>query len=268
MPVASLTPRVAFSTGPAHDGYKAATDDPFSPMRSPGIMAPATMLPTPPDEPSKKKKKKADKVRSAWISFIGRILAQVVGAAASVVFGIVILQKYQSSGRESKSVADVSPAPHTAAVRARRNPNETAIAVLPLANFSGDARQEYFADGLTDALTANLAQVKSMRVISRTSSMAYKRTGKPLTEIARELNVDLLVEGSVVRDGDRVRVTAQLIDGATDDRAVDAIAELAARNPAALQPLKNDPLLDPIRSDPRFAELVQHAAASLPGSKT
>src|SRR4029453_1393196 len=81
----------------------------------------------------------------------------------------------------------------------------------------GDAKQEYFVDGLTEALTASLAQVKGMRVISRTSSMAYKGGQKPLTEIARELNVDMLVEGSVTRDGDRVRVTAQLIDGATDE---------------------------------------------------
>jgi TolB-like protein/Tfp pilus assembly protein PilF len=174
------------------------------------------MQPTPPEALPKKKKKKGDKVRSAWISFVGRILAQIIGAAASVVFGIFILQKYQSSG-ESKRQAEAAAAPHAAAVRARRSPGETALAVLPLANFSGDASQEYFVDGLTDALTATLAQVKNVRVISRTSSMAYKGQHKPLTEIARELNVDLLVEGSVVRNGDRVRVTAQLIDGATDE---------------------------------------------------
>jgi len=186
------------------------------PAPSPVIMAPSPMQPTPFEEPAKKKKKK-DKVRSAWISFVGRILAQIIGAAASVVFGIFILQKYQSSGSESKRHAAAASTPQAAAVRARRNPGETALAVLPLANFSGDAKQDYFVDGLTDALTATLAQVKNVRVISRTSSMAYKGQHKPLTEIARELNVDLLVEGSVVRTGDRVRVTAQLIDGATDE---------------------------------------------------
>jgi TolB-like protein len=213
MPVVNFTPRLALRTDAPPDGDKAAADVPASATQSPGIMTPPSMVPTPPED-LRKKKKKADKVRSAWIAFVGRILAQVIGAAASVIFGILILQKYQASSRESKATP---AATHPAGVRARRSQGETAIAVLPLANFSGDARQDYFADGLTEALTASLAQIKSMRVISRTSSMAYKGGQKPLPEIARELDVDLLVEGSVVRDGDRVRVTAQLIDGATDE---------------------------------------------------
>ena len=216
MPLASFALRAMTSGDAPPDGDKAAADRPAAAARSPAIMAPATMIPTPPDDPAKKKKKKAAKVRSAWISFIGRILAQVIGAAASVVFGLFILQRYQSSSHESKN-ASAAPAAHPAAVRERRSPGETAVAVLPLANFSGDAKQEYFVDGLTEALTASLAQVKNMRVISRTSSMAYKSGQKPLPEIARELNVDMLVEGSVTRDGDRVRVTAQLIDGVTDE---------------------------------------------------
>jgi len=216
MPLASFALRAMTSGNAPPDGDKAAADRPAAAARSPAIMAPATMIPTPPDDLAKKKKKKAAKVRSAWISFIGRILAQVIGAAASVVFGLFILQRYQSSSHESKN-ASTAPAAHRAAVRERRSPGETAVAVLPLANFSGDAKQEYFVDGLTEALTASLAQVKNMRVISRTSSMAYKSGLKPLPEIARELNVDMLVEGSVTRDGDRVRVTAQLIDGVTDE---------------------------------------------------
>ena len=216
MPLASFALRAMTSGDAPPDGDKAAADRPAAAARSPAIMAPATMIPTPPDDLAKKKKKKAAKVRSAWISFIGRILAQVIGAAASVVFGLFILQRYQSSSHESKN-ASAAPAAHPAAVRERRSPGETAVAVLPLANFSGDAKQEYFVDGLTEALTASLAQVKNMRVISRTSSMAYKSGQKPLPEIARELNVDMLVEGSVTRDGDRVRVTAQLIDGVTDE---------------------------------------------------
>ena len=85
------------------------------------------------------------------------------------------------------------------------------LAVLPLDNFSGDASQDYFADGMTDELITDLAQIRALRVVSRTSVMMYKGTRKPLPEIARELNVDAVVEGSVLRSGDQVRITAQLI---------------------------------------------------------
>ncbi len=85
------------------------------------------------------------------------------------------------------------------------------LAVLPLANLSGDPQQEYFADGMTEALIADLGKVGGLRVISRTSVMQYKQTRKPLPAIARELNVDALVEGSVLRSGSRVRITAQLV---------------------------------------------------------
>jgi TolB-like protein/DNA-binding winged helix-turn-helix (wHTH) protein/Tfp pilus assembly protein PilF len=90
------------------------------------------------------------------------------------------------------------------------------LAVLPLANLTGDAAQEYFSDGMTDALITNLATLPDLRVISRQSIMRYKGSAKPLPEIARELGVEGVVEGSVVRSGGRVRITAQLIHGATD----------------------------------------------------
>ena len=90
------------------------------------------------------------------------------------------------------------------------------IAVLPLANLSGDPEQEYFADGMTEQLTTDLGQISALRVISRTSAMHYKSTKKTLPEIARELNVDAVVEGSVERAGNQVRITAQLIEGPTD----------------------------------------------------
>ncbi len=92
----------------------------------------------------------------------------------------------------------------------------TSIAVLPLENLMGDPEQEYFADGMTEALIAGLAQIEALKVISRTSAMRYKDTDKSLPEIGRELNVDGIVEGSVLRDGGRVRITAQLIHAATD----------------------------------------------------
>jgi TolB-like protein/Tfp pilus assembly protein PilF len=92
------------------------------------------------------------------------------------------------------------------------------IAVLPLANLSGDAGQDYFADGMTDALIADLGRTASVRVISRTSSMQYKQARKPLPVIARELGVEAVVEGSVVRAGERVRINAQLVHAVSDRR--------------------------------------------------
>ena len=90
------------------------------------------------------------------------------------------------------------------------------LAVLPLNNFSGDPEQEYFSDGMTEALISNLGMITGLRVISRTSVMQYKDTQKPLPEIARELNVALVVEGSSLLVGEHVRVTVQLIEAATD----------------------------------------------------
>jgi TolB-like protein/DNA-binding winged helix-turn-helix (wHTH) protein/Flp pilus assembly protein TadD len=90
------------------------------------------------------------------------------------------------------------------------------LAVLPLENLSGDVSQNYFADGMTDELITDLAQISALRVISRTSVMVYKGARKPLPQIARELNVDAVVEGTVLRSGDRVRITAQLIEASTD----------------------------------------------------
>ncbi len=99
--------------------------------------------------------------------------------------------------------------------RSNREPIQS-LAVLLLENLSGDPAQEYFADGMTDELTTDLAKLRSVRVISRGSAMHYKGTRKTLPEIARELKVDCVVEGSVARAGNKVRVRAQLIRAATD----------------------------------------------------
>jgi eukaryotic-like serine/threonine-protein kinase len=101
--------------------------------------------------------------------------------------------------------------PRTAASRPIQS-----LAVLPMANYSGDPQQDYFADGMTEELITDLAQIKSLRVISRTSAMAYKGTRKTLPQIGRELNVDGVLEGSVERAGSRVRITEQLVEAATD----------------------------------------------------
>ena len=90
------------------------------------------------------------------------------------------------------------------------------VAVLPLENLSGNTEQEYFAEGMTAELITDLAKIGSLRVISRTSAMRYKRSRKPLAEIARELKVDAVVEGEVLKSERRVRITVQLIDAATD----------------------------------------------------
>src|SRR5262245_12541961 len=106
------------------------------------------------------------------------------------------------------------------ALRRTANPADHApirsLAVLPLANLSGDSSQDYFSDGMTDALITNLASLPALRVISRQSVMRYKGSAKPVAEIARELGVEGVVEGSVVRSGDRVPISAQLIHAPTD----------------------------------------------------
>jgi len=109
------------------------------------------------------------------------------------------------------------------------------VAVLPLQSLSNDPQQEYFADGMTDALITDLAKTTDLRVISRTSAMHYKGTLKPLPEIARELNVESVVEGSVQRSGNRVRITAQLIRAAVDQHLWAESYERDLRDVLALQ---------------------------------
>jgi TolB-like protein/DNA-binding winged helix-turn-helix (wHTH) protein/Flp pilus assembly protein TadD len=109
------------------------------------------------------------------------------------------------------------------------------LAVLPLESLSNDASQDYFADGMTDELISDLGQISALRVISRTSVMSYKHVRKPLPEIARELDVDAVVEGTVLRSGDRVRITAQLIDASTDKHLWSESYEGEFRDTLALQ---------------------------------
>jgi len=114
-------------------------------------------------------------------------------------------------------------------------PRIQSIAVLPLENLSKDPEQEYFADGMTDELITNLAQISALRVISRTSAMQYKGTKKSLSEIARELRVDAVVEGTVMHSGDRVRITAQLIEASTDHHLWAASYDRDLRNVLSMQ---------------------------------
>jgi len=114
-------------------------------------------------------------------------------------------------------------------------PQIQSLAVLPLQNLSGDPGQEYFADGMTEELITELSRISGVKVISRTSVMRYKNSDKSLPEIARELHVDAIVEGSVMRSADRVRITAQLIDARTDANLWAETFDRDARDVLALQ---------------------------------
>src|SRR5262245_59885352 len=168
----------------------------------PGLGDPAA------DEAAKALKKK-EKARKHWYNFAGRIVAQVVGAAASVALGLYVIQR-------SQQAEPAAGAPPVSRVESPRNADERAIAVLPLNNFAEDARNEYFADGMTEAITLQLAQLGGLSSTYRTSTMRYKTERKSMPVIAQELGVDYVVEGSVTRAENRVRITAQLIDAKSD----------------------------------------------------
>jgi TolB-like protein/Flp pilus assembly protein TadD len=132
-----------------------------------------------------------------------------------------IAQRYQHVGEIVAALEAIEP--HSGDRPQRRHvgigaqaPTIRSVAVLPLENLSGAHDQEYFADGLTESLITALAKIDGLRVISRTSTSQYKNVRKTLPQIARELGADAIVEGSVRRDGDRVRITAELIEGRTD----------------------------------------------------
>ena len=142
----------------------------------------------------------------------------IVIAALTVVAATATLLAFDLGGLRSRILVRASP------------PAIHSLAVLPLTNLSNDPDQEYFADGMTDALITDLAQIGSLKVISRTSTMRYKKSDKTLPEIARELNVDGIVEGTVQRSGDRARITAQLIHAPTDKHVWASSFERDARD--------------------------------------
>ena len=134
--------------------------------------------------------------------------AIIVLAAAALIFNLARTRErlsflFRSTKNASVAVASVAKPPRS-------------IAVLPLRNLSNNPEEDYFADGMTDELTTDLAQFRSLRVISRTSAMHYKGASKTAPEIGHELGVDTLIEGTVQRVGKRVRIRVQLIDSASD----------------------------------------------------
>lgn len=122
------------------------------------------------------------------------------------------------------------------------------LAVLPLQNMSGDPAQDYFADGITEELITDLAAIRSLRIISRTSSMLYKGARKPVREIGRELGTDAIIEGAVVRSGGRVRITAQLIDATTDRHMWAASYEEDIRDVLSVQDRVAREIADTVRT--------------------
>ena len=144
------------------------------------------------------------------------------------------------------SVFTLWPAPHV--IRS--------LAVLPLANTSNDPSQDFLADGMTDELITQLGKVSALRVISRTSAMTYKGTHKPLATIARELNVDAVIEGSVTRAGDRMRITAQLIRAPDDEHVWANSYEGDVRDALTLQDSVAHAVAEQVRAT------LNHGAAS------
>ena len=127
-------------------------------------------------------------------------------------------------------------------------PKISSIAVLPLTSLSADPNQEYFSDGLTDALTTELSQISSVKVISRTSVERYRKTNKPLSQVAGELGVNGIVEGTVQKSGDRVRITAQLIYAPEDRHMWAKSYERDSQNVLALEQDVAQAIADEIRA--------------------
>jgi TolB-like protein len=171
------------------------------------VSSPSATLPAPP--------------RSAkWVplGWIGGALIVLAGLAASWAI---------THYREASKPAELTSSGAAAAIHS--------LAVLPLENLSGDKEQEYFADGMTDSLTTDLAQIGSLRVISRTSAMHFKGSKETLPQIGRELRVDAVVEGTVARGENRVRVTAQLVEASSDHHLWARTYERDLKNVLALQ---------------------------------
>jgi TolB-like protein/DNA-binding winged helix-turn-helix (wHTH) protein/Flp pilus assembly protein TadD len=135
------------------------------------------------------------------------------------------------------------------------------LAVLPLENLSGDASQDYFADGMTESLITDLAKIGALRVISRPSVMQYKGARKPLPEIGRELNVDAVLIGSVVRSGERVRIAVQLIHAATERNIGSYSYERDLRDVLALQREVTQDIVGKIRIKLTPQEQMQFGSA-------
>jgi TolB-like protein len=144
-----------------------------------------------------------DRLEYRAAKFVTRNKTGIVSAAAGVMVTVAAVAVALLISREP-------------GVTIASMPRIRSVAVLPLDNLSGDPEQEYLSAGMTEALISDLAKVRALRVISRASVMRYKDTHKSLPEIARELNVDVVIEGAVLQSGGRIRITADLVEAATE----------------------------------------------------
>jgi TolB-like protein/DNA-binding winged helix-turn-helix (wHTH) protein/Tfp pilus assembly protein PilF len=176
------------------------------------------------------------------------LLSRKIVAFSVALLAIFVAATIRLQNRTSESASPAGP------IRS--------LAVLPLENLSGDA-QDYFADGMTDELITDLARIGALRVISRTSVMPYKGARKPLPVVARELNVDAIVEGTVLRSGDQVRITAQLIEASADKHLWAQSYEGDVRNTLSLQKKVAAAIANQIR-----IELTPHEKAVLNSAKS
>jgi TolB-like protein len=165
---------------------------------------------------SKKRDKRSRKVRSAWISFVGRIVAQFVGSAATIVLGLMLLQKHSLA--EAKTHAATAPVSDSRVQPVKSGPVEAAsVAVLPLRGFTADGTASPLADGVTEALTSELAQIPGAHVASFTSAIHAAQQARSVGEIASTLGVHYVVEGSAIHADGRVLITVRLIDAVRDE---------------------------------------------------
>jgi TolB-like protein len=173
--------------------------------------------------------KKRNKVRSAWISFVGRIIAQFVGSAATIVLGLMLLQKYQPA---AKATATASAADKTAAVPAtlQGHDDRNSVAVLPLRSFSSERVGTDIADSMTDVVTAALADIPGLRVVPRTASTSTGESRAHVTESPR-----FVLDGSVTRADDRFRVIVRLVDTVLDEQVWTGRYDRPVRNMFRMQ---------------------------------
>jgi TolB-like protein len=177
--------------------------------------------------------KKRNKVRSAWISFVGRIIAQFVGSAATIVLGLMLLHKYQpvATGSTTANAADKTVA---AQATSQRHVQEHSLAVLPLRSFSRERVDTDIADSMTDVVTSALADIPGLRVVPRTTSYSAAET-RPSPATRESLGARYVLEGSVTHADDRFRVIVRLVDTMLDQQVWTSRYDRPVRNMFRMQ---------------------------------